>query len=148
MQTTQEKRSQLSTERTKLVVEKQQIQAKLTAIKNLVRSSGRMPHEKYRQCCEAQTNYLKQLSEIEQRFAAANDQLTQLAVEMSAPKSPEEKKSRNWDSPTVITELCSLRQEYQEFSADGSRISSKRQMASEFVLKLNGIIKRAMSPQQ
>jgi len=143
---TQQELAELSQEHSRLSSEKADIQSKLSAIKNLIRSSGMMPREKYKQCCDSQTELLRKMASVERRLSEIKNRKTQVNLVAFAPKTEQEKaEKRNWDSPTVITELCSLRQEYQEFSADGSRISSKRQMASEFVIKLNGIIKRALN---
>jgi hypothetical protein len=45
----------------------------------------------------------------------------------------------------TVQNLVNLREEYQHFAADHTRVSSMRQMAAQFVLKLSGIIKQAIA---
>ena len=47
---------------------------------------------------------------------------------------------------TFIESLVELRAEYQAFSEDHTRVASMRRMASEFVGKLNAIIRAALKP--
>ncbi len=51
--------------------------------------------------------------------------------------------SANKQKP-VVESLVALREEYQVFCADNSRVASMRRMAAEFVLKLNAIIRESM----
>lgn len=124
-------------ERSKLVSEKRDIEAKLLAIKNLIRSSGRMSTDKYTETCHAQNGYMKRMAQIERQLGELKTRKGRLHFEHNGsnhrPKDPV--------SPDVIRSLSALRDEYQQFAADKSRVGSMRQMAAEFVLKLNPIIR-------
>lgn len=142
----------LTNERSMLGLSKREHETKLIAIKNLIRTGGFMPHEKYKKCCDSQQKHsrailhiekqmapikkrLREIEEIESRFQIANGQPVTHESPVASSESPLKK---------TVVELVALRQNYQDFAADGTRIASMRQMAAEFVLKLNPIIKRAL----
>jgi hypothetical protein len=62
----------------------------------------------------------------------------------SSPLPSFAKRTQDVPPKTFVTDLVALRHEYQEFAADKTRVGSMRQMAAEFVLKLNPIIKSAL----
>lgn len=126
-----------------LVLAKKEKEIALVAVKNLVRSSGRMPNEKYRQCCDSQTKHVRAIFDLESQMRPIKTRLREIADERhianleSPSDEPEQAKG-------IVVSLVGLRQHYQEFASDLTRVSSMRQMASEFVLKLNPIIRNAI----
>lgn len=150
-ETRSKERQALLEVKSKLTLDKREHDIKLAAITNLIRTSGRMPPDKYRSCCNAQTKHKNAILDIERQLAPIKQRLTEISDEESLSKQvkptakPTETQLSLDKLKTIITDLVNLRQEFQEFSADSTRISSKRQMASEFVLRLNPIIKRAIN---
>lgn len=136
---------QLLERRGELVLTKRELENKMIAIKNLVRTGGRMANEKYKQCCDAQKKYTSEILKIERELTDIKTKLRHLSVydvaEKRAEKAIEQQPSVSRD---FVVSLVDLRSEYQRFAADMTRVSSMRQMAAEFALKLNPIIKAAM----
>ena len=131
--------------RGKLVLDKRELENKLIAVKNIVRTGGRMANEKYKQCCDTQKKYSADILKIERELSDIKMKLRQISVydvaEKKAGKPTEPQPSVPRD---FVVSLVDLRSEYQRFAADMTRVSSMRQMAAEFALKLNPIIKAAM----
>src|SRR5690606_28228124 len=71
----------LKEERESLKEKKRAIEAQLVKVKNLIRSSGTMPREKYKKCCDAQSKYVGQLLHIDKRMGAIRLQIQKLADE-------------------------------------------------------------------
>jgi hypothetical protein len=128
-----------------LTARKHKLQAQLTACKNVIRGAGLLPQDKYRATVKAQTNYAQELAAVEKELSQLRTERREIALAQNQRRSLELPTLSSPVPSHIISELCELRQHYQEFSADITRISSMRQMASEFVLKLNGIIKRAIN---
>jgi chromosome segregation ATPase len=53
----------------------------------------------------------------------------------------EDIKSKPEPQPDLMREIIALRNEYEAFGADGTRVASMRRMASEFAVKLTRLIK-------
>jgi hypothetical protein len=138
----------LKEERESLKEKKRVTQVQLTKIKNLVRTGGRMPNEKYKQCCDAQSKYVAQIQTIEKRMGTIKLEIQRLAdLEHYHPESPTAPKQVMKPEPMgreCIEALVALREKYQAFSADHTRVSSMRTMAAEFAFQLNPIIKAAL----
>lgn len=135
-------------ERESLKEKKRVIQVQLTKTKNLVRSSGIMPREKYKQCCDAQSKYVGQIQHTEKRMGEIKLQIQKLADdEHFHPENPNKPAVSLKPEPMgkdCIEALVALREKYQQFSADHTRVSSMRTMAAEFAYQLNPIIKAAL----
>jgi hypothetical protein len=138
----------LKKERESLVVKKGELQVRLTKIKNLVRSSGLMPQEKYKQCCDSQSKYIQQMQAIEKRLGQIKLQIHKLSDEEHFhPDNPRPLDPRPEAKPLskeVIGALVALREKYQQFSADHTRVASMRTMAAEFAHQLNPIIRASL----
>jgi hypothetical protein len=137
----------LINERSNLALQKVEIEHKLANIKNLIRSSGLMPNDKYQQCVDSQRKHRDDVFRIQKRLCEIGLRLRELdliskssRVEAQTPPA-----DLNTQAP-IVSELCALREHYQSFSSDLSRVSSMRAMAAEFVGKLNPIIRHAVSP--
>lgn len=143
-------RHELLKKRAELTAQKLELQHKLSAIKNQIRASkGSMTREQYVACCNGQNAALKQmgwtdkqLSEIRVRLNEVADFENVLKRKLRADASVCES-SGELESQLILNHvraLLALRKHYQDFSADLTRVSSMRQMAAEFVLKLEPII--------
>lgn len=130
-----------------LAVQKKDIESRLTVLKNKIRCEGNMPGEKYRQVCETQNSYSRSIVQIEKKMAPLRKRIQELAhqehAEYRALNGNGQHKPE--DQAPIVAALVALRQYYQDFAADGTRVSSMRTMAADFVLKLNPIIKRAVN---
>lgn len=150
----EERVAALVRERTEFIDIKKTAEVRLTTNKNLVRTSGKMPHLQYKQACDSQTHAVRDIRAAEVQLARLKGEIIAANHELDALKRQRKERisgkpaARTSVEPTIdwkrdcVEELVSIRQHYQEFAADGSRISSMRQMAAEFANKLNPIIKR------
>lgn len=135
-------RISICNQREALVIEKLEHQTSMTALKNKVRSSGMLPAAEYRALCNQQNHHMRSILDVERKLGKLNQQLRELSAADFAERG--HSSTGNGDQSPIVSSLVALRQEYQTFSADGTRVASMRQMASEFVLKLNPIIRRAV----
>ena len=143
----------LQLKRDALVIEKKEREQKLLAIKTLVRTSGRMPNDKYKQCCESQRKHSSEILRLEGEISGIKAKLRELSeVEESTKRKAgasgvgsQTGQDVNPSESEVVRELVALRQFYQEFAADHTRVSSMRQMAAEFVTKLNPVIRGSVN---
>jgi len=146
------KRHELREEMQLLKEKKRVVELQRTKIKNLIRSSGLMPPEKYKQCCDAQSKYAEQIAHNEKRMSEIKLQLQKLADdEQSCYKKPKPIVVAGKLEPLgkeCIAALVALREKYQQFAADHTRVSSMRTMAAEFVCQINPIIKAALKVSQ
>lgn len=147
----EELRAQIAVIREKkdaLKLSKMELQARLAYLKNEIRSSGRMAHSHYKQCCDDQRLYVRQLVEVEKQIIPLNRELQRLCQLEHSTYAEQKSNAEAGDSFEVqpmVTQLVALRQSYQDFAADPTRVSSMRQMAAEFVLRLNPIIRSAVN---
>lgn len=154
-----ESKEALQQRREDILVNKREIEKKMLAIRTLVRTGGFMPREKYKQCCDSQDKYITQVKSIENELGSIKLKLRRIADEefdrkalgkvppVEVPTKEDEAKPEVAAVGT-IQELVALRAYYQEFSADHSRVASRRQMAAEFAVKLNPIIRKAIARPQ
>lgn len=144
-----EEKRQLLEKKNALTIAKVDIQAKLSALRNRLRLQGRLlPKLEYTQICQRQDQLKKKIVEIEKEIAPIKNRMTEIGNAEHLFHAQQEKEqmeaSRGLEvfaSPVIVQELVSLRQQYQEFAADLTRVSSMRQMAADFVIKLSRIIK-------
>lgn len=143
-------RSDLHQKRSALAILKRGHESLLSDIRSQVRTGGKMNQEKYRQCVETQNRTTKAMLKIEEALSGMKFRLREIEDLIHADNITRKEATRALtddppiESRGIIKDLVSLRQEYQEFAADPTRIASMRQMASEFVVKLNPIIKNAL----
>jgi hypothetical protein len=138
---------QLEARRDELLVEKKKHEAQLVVIKNLIRSSGRMENSKYKQCCDAQSKHIKAIAKIEEQLAPIKHDIKELYVREFEDRqiSLEVRAVETAKLKQTVQALVETREYYQRFAADHTRVSSMRQMGAEFILRINDIIKLAIS---
>lgn len=91
-----------------------------------------------RETADERVKLCTMFNDVEQKIQAVNEKLRNISVakrELSV--IPPEK--------SLIRELVALRDDYQQFAADKTRVSSLRVMATEFVIKLNPIIRKLVN---
>lgn len=154
-------KNQIQEEREQLIQRKKEIELRLVELRNLFRLNGRMTGFRYRELCQEQELKHRELMSTEQLLSSLKVQM--MALSDAAFKAHKEASAIRRESGEMaentaissesnqqdklgnaIRSLVALREKYQQFAADGSRISSKRQMASEFVIDINPIIKEAL----
>ena len=143
-----EEKRQLLEKKGQITVKKMDIQTKLMAIRNNIRRKGIMPKSEYDKILKTQERYKKDVVEVEKELVPIRNRLVEIANAEHlayAQRWTEKAEANKWmevfASPVIVQDLVSLRQHYQEFAADLTRVSSMRQMAADFVLKLSRIIK-------
>jgi len=137
----------LEKRRDELLVEKQRHATQLSNIKQLVKDSGRMEDSKYRQCCQAQTRHVQAIAKIEGLLAPIKHELREIIVREFEDRqvSIEVRSVETLRLKQTVQALVTLRENYQRFAADHTRVSSMREMTAKFVLDLNEVIKLAIS---
>lgn len=127
----------LNQRKSKLVLEKKELELKNSTLKNQVRSGGRMHDVKYKRVCDEQNSIKIKIFSIEREMA-------DLSIEMMKKQSFRDQLKAEFkhDEPIDIKKkLVHLRDEYINFAADKSRVSSMRVMGAEFAEKLETLIK-------
>jgi hypothetical protein len=90
---------------------------------------------------------LNSVIDLEKMLRPIKTRLQELADQEYNEKQAEMKQAEmqtlehNSDSTSIVRRLISLREEYQLFAADATRVGSMKQMAAQFVVKLNKIIR-------
>ena len=136
--------------RSKLMIQKRDIETKLATIKNLIRKEGLMPGGKYAACCEAQNKYRAAILKIEKETSELNikrselgNKIREFEVERPHPAYAETDSILSQPRQDELrTRIIEIKSEYQKFAADQTRILSMRTMAGEFVVKLTDLLRK------
>ena len=141
--TRDEERQRLLSEKNQIAVKMHALEAKLMGLKNECRRKGLMPRAEYNKILGSQVKYREAIIELERTLGPIKNRLIEIADDQFEKKHalPAEISA----DPAMVRAIVQLRQQYQEFAADGTRIGSMRQMAAEFVLKLNEIVKQEIN---
>ncbi len=131
MTTTEE----LNAKRVDLISKKSEITKSIVSINQQLIST--LPHREYARVMRTKNDLVRQLQEIESQIADVNSR------RHMAAKS--EKQEGGDNDKSHVRKLAELRDEYQAFAADATRSPTMRRMASEFVVRLNPIIRQALS---
>ncbi len=140
---------EISSKRAELTARANELRAQIADLNQRSHGSGRLPTYLFRDLQAQRSELVRQVISIEaqhsvlraeqHRLQQQKDQTNREAKAAQASLEPPEPKK------LLVEELVALRTEYEHFAADNSRVSSRRQMAAEFVVKLNGIIRRAIA---
>lgn len=158
-----EQSAKLRREKDELIVKKRDLETTLASVTGEFRyfQGRRVPDHKYADIVSRQTRLKNNIRDIEAKCAEVSGGLRDVAekqfrasasrkraIHASAEENPRQG-AVIVSVPTAtdfkrecVEKIVSLSAYYQEFAADATRISSKRQMAAEFANKLNPIIKR------
>lgn len=138
---------ELKLKRDALILEKRTVETNLMAVKNLVRTSGMMPHEKYRACCDSQTKYARQIVAIESKILQCKQEIQRLADQEHADYVSKNGTLGNRRVKEIVGMLREVRDKWQEFSCDDSLGSTgERTQAAQFVRDLNPVIHNLLDP--
>ena len=124
----------LHRQKSALCQRKAEIQTELSALTAEVRGK-RVAQRRYDAVCREQEWLKTELAGIERQVIALASEIRELSVEANAPAEDADAKRG------VIPVLVALRDEYEAFAADATRVSSMRRMAAEFSMKLTRIIR-------
>ena len=131
---------ELKKKKSDLVQAKLDLNAKLTEINS--KCSTRINSDDFRKLQRERSSYVSMITEIEGKIRPISMAISRLSAEKCAPDSASSASSEyNVDA---VQMLVRIRDEYQAFAADKTRVGSMRQMASEFVLKMNPVIRKFM----
>jgi hypothetical protein len=144
MTTTEIEKAKIIEQLDDLKISKREHETKLVTIKNQIRGCGLLPPEKYRQCVASQVQHQTAILKIERLLQPLKKRLRELSSDDRSNQDNGSFSTPPSDVKGIVEDLVELRKDYQFFAADSTRISSMRQMAAEFVVKLNPIIKRAI----
>lgn len=126
----------LKNKKAELAIAKSDIQAKLAEIKA---DCGVMLEDTvYQKRMKERASYLQMVADIERQIKPINEEIRRLSLEK------DQGTQYNISQRSIVESLVIIRDEYQSFAADKSRVGSMRQMAAEFVLKLNPIIRKSV----
>jgi hypothetical protein len=123
---------ELETERSLLTLDKREHEVQLIAIKNVIRSGGLMPHEKYTACCNAQTKHSRGMLEIEVRLRQIKAELR----ELNCRRENACRLAKGISASNLAQSIYRLQNEYEKVADDTTRLQDVRDLAMEFVLKL------------
>lgn len=134
---------QIKAARSLCVAEKNKLVAELVAINTEIKGPISQRHRDA--LALRRKGLVQKMSDVENQINRLNQEKSGTPTLAVKPQSePEKPTMAPEEKRSVIEYLVILRAEYEEFAADPSRIASRRQMAAEFVLRLNGVIRRAI----
>lgn len=120
-----------------LVGEKQRHEVQLLAIKNVLRSGGRLPNEKYKACCDSQVEHSRKIVILEAELRSVKGEIRRLQSER-IKATP-----RCGDRMEFLREsLRVIELEYRQFADDTTRLPVLRDLAAEFALKIGECLER------
>ena len=85
------------------------------------------------------------MSFIENQIAWAKRKIRELNIARCRREESEETSEYRVLKKGCVEALVELREEYQRFAADNTRVASMKAMAAKFVLELNPIIRAAVN---
>lgn len=87
---------------------------------------------------------VRRMRDIDSRICAINSQISS-AANAEALQRAASKATSPPDTKSVMGLIIDMRNEYQSFASDATRSPTMRRMASEFIGKLNPIIRKALN---
>ena len=127
--------SNLSLERSPLVIRKQEIELELATYKNRIRGNH-LPKDEYNEICQWQRALSQEKLDIEKKFLEINDKKLKLEKERERLHL----KIKQLPDSMTNDSLIGLRDKYMAFASDTSRVSSMRAMASKFVEEIQSLL--------
>lgn len=125
--------ARLKTKKSGFSESKRDIQTELAELN--AKFVGRLNNGTFAALQKKRAELCRMLNDTESSMRKISDEIRKLSVEK------ENTKQARPSNKTTVQALVAVREEYQQFAADKTRVGSMRQMAAEFVLKLNPIIR-------
>lgn len=130
--------NELDSKRSDVVLLKKERENRLSEITNKIRSSnGRLATQEYYTLCRKQKTIKDEILSIEFELKKYTTEIRNKSTLREQLKSEFKFES----SKDIKKELVKLKDEYINFSADGTRVSSMRTMAAQFAERLETLIK-------
>jgi len=124
-------------------VEKREIQ--ITLAKNKTNLLGPLPYDRKQKLLTVRNSVLTRMGFIENQIVWANRKIRELNIARCRREESEETSEYRVLKKGCVVALVELREEYQQFAADNTRVASMKAMAARFVLALNPIIRAAVN---
>ena len=121
-----------------LILKKRQLEFDLSQINHEVRIAGKMPDDKYAAYCENQNRIKKEIFDLGKPINELSAEISRKHLMVDRIKSH---LSLNKSLNSSIEErLVEIRDRYNAFSSDATRVSSTRIMASKFVEEVQDLL--------
>ena len=108
------------------------------AILNSQVRGNRMNKDAYRELCDKQADLKLGITDLREQAMGMKNEIRRKSAEKNIPVEL----PPTGGSP-IIPALVALRDHYEAFGSDATRVASMRRMASEFCMELSRIIKRS-----
>lgn len=145
---------ELSMKKAELSAKKFALQGELTKCNYLLGGRGRLPQDEFEKLQSERHQLTSKMAQIDAAIVQlkielhkAQHSMTSNDMQSNGPK-PSQETANEEPRKLIISRLNEIREEYQNFAADATRSPTMRRMASEFVLKLNKLIRESISSKQ
>lgn len=117
------------------------LQTELASING--RCKTRLPNHEFQKLQSRRSEVIDTKQRLEMQAGEIQSEIARISIEKMKPSAAPPKADSD-----VVSQLVAMRDYYQNFSADATRVSSTRIMAAEFVGKLNPIIRGIVNAPQ
>jgi len=126
--------------------EKREMQ--VTMAKNKTLLMGRMDYEKKQKLFKIRNSILERMQFVESQIMWAKRIMREINIAKCGSRRSKDSGATSEFSvmkKECVESLVALREKYQQFAADNTRVSSMKNMAATFVLELNPIIRKSLN---
>ena len=131
------RRSKIESERSKLVFQKKELENEMQVLKNKVRTKQILPQKVYQEICDQQEETKRKILKIERVIFDKNDELRKMQITLDNVKLyvvPD------FDFSELKNNIQHLKNKYELFSSDKTRIPAMRKITEEFTVELQQVI--------
>lgn len=131
------RRSKIESERSKLVFQKKELENEMQVLKNKVRTKQILPQKVYKEICDQQEETKRKILKIERVIFDKNDELRKMQITLDNVKLyvvPD------FDFSELKNNIQHLKNKYELFSSDKTRIPAMRKITEEFTVELQQVI--------
>jgi hypothetical protein len=133
----EEEISRLKNKKSELGLAKSNVQASLADVN--AKFVGRLANSDFERLRKQRAELCRMQNELERQIRPITEKIRNLSVEKDRYSQS------SFPGKSTVEALAVIRDEYQQFAADKTRVASMRQMAAEFVMKLNPIIRKSVN---
>jgi len=126
--------------------EKRELQVTLAKNKTLL--MGRMDYEKKQNLLSIRNSVLERVQFVESQIMWTKRMMREITAAKHGKKSSGTTSEFSVMKKDCVEALVALREKYQQFAADNTRVSSMKNMAAKFVLELNPIIRKSLNKKE
>lgn len=131
------RRSKIESERSELVFQKKELENEMQVLKNKVRTKQILPQKVYQEICDQQEETKRKILKIERVIFDKNDELRKMQITLDNVKLyvvPD------FDFSELKNNIQHLKNKYELFSSDKTRIPAMRKITEEFTVELQQVI--------